>query len=114
MFCAAQLSVDVSGSVIEFDYGFVIKTGFVVAGTSQSNTATMSTVTTASAGYYTCTVTITANGVCGNGQEQVCPTKTSDTISLGVLCEYVCVCVVFTHNKEISQIKMDTYSSWIA
>ena len=88
MTCTAILSVNVSGAMIEFDYrldGVSLETA---SGTTLTSTATIYPVTLSSAGEYTCTVTVTASGVCGGGgSEPACPTKTSNAISLTVQCE---------------------------
>ena len=86
--CSAMLSVDVSGAVIEYDYGFMSNTTAVVAGTTQTNMATISPVEVSSAGDYNCTVIVTASGVCGEGEPvPACPNKTSDPVTLKVQCE---------------------------
>ena len=85
--CTAMLSVDVSGAMIEFDYGLGSTSVVTASNTTEANTATISSVSLSSAGDYTCTVTVTAPGVCGGGSEPVCPTKTSDPITLTVQCE---------------------------
>ena len=88
LICTAVLSVDVSGSLIVFDYGFMNYTKAAVAGTTQTGMATISPVKLSSSGDYTCTVTVTAPGVCGGGgSEPVCPTNTSDPVPLKVQCE---------------------------
>ena len=93
LFCTALLTVNISGAMIEFDYGFRSKSAFAASGTTQTNTTTISPVSISSAGEYTCTVTVTAPGVCESGPRQVCPTKISDPVSLTVLCECVCPCL---------------------
>ena len=89
--CTATLSIDVSGAMIEFDYGSITtNTIAAVSGTSQTDIATISSVSISFVGEYTCTVTVTAPGlgVCGGGgPEPACPTKTSSTVSLTVHCE---------------------------
>ena len=83
-----MLSADISGATIVFDYGFSSKMVTADGSTTQTNTATISTVTISSAGEYTCTVSVTASGVCGGGEsEPTCPTSTSDAISLTVTCK---------------------------
>ena len=89
--CTAVFSADVIETMIQFDYGFMSNTVAAVAGITQTDMATISSVSLSSAGEYTCTVTVTASGVCGgNGSEPACPTKTSDAISLTVQCERYC------------------------
>ena len=86
--CTAVLSVDVSGAMIVFDYGFINNTVAAVAGNTQTDTATVSPVELSSADEYDCTVTVTAHGVCGEGvSEPACPTETSNTVALKVQCE---------------------------
>ena len=86
--CTAVLSVDVSGAMIVFDYGFINNTVAAVAGNTQTDTATISPVEVSSADEYDCTVTVTAPGVCGEGESQpACPTNTSDAVALKVQCE---------------------------
>ena len=85
--CEAVLTVDVSGAIIEFDYnGLTDSSVAAVSGTFQTNMATISLVTISSASEYTCTVTVTASGVCG-GSEPACPTNTSDAVTLTVRCK---------------------------
>ena len=87
--CTATLSTDVSGTMIKFEYGSITNnTIAAVSGTSQTDTATISSVSISSAGDYTCTVTVTASGVCGGGSEPACPTDTSSTVALTVQCEW--------------------------
>ena len=87
-FCNATVSVDVSEALIEFDYRFMSNTVAAVAGTTQTDMTTISPVSISSAGEYTCTVTVTASGVCGGDEpEPACPTKTSDPVSITVQCE---------------------------
>ena len=65
-----------------------------VAGNNQIDMATISPVELSSAGEYTCTVTVTASGVCGGGgSELACPTKTSDAVKLTVMCELQSGCL---------------------
>ena len=78
-------------SMISFDYGFSNTSAYAVPGIIQTNKATLSPVTLSSAGEYTCTVSVTASGVCEGGPD--CPAATSDPISLEVLCKCMCVCV---------------------
>ena len=87
--CTAFLSVDVSGAMIVFDYGFMTNIVAAVAGNIQTGIATISTVDLSSADEYDCTVTVTAPGVCGgDGSEPVCPTKTSNLVPLTVKREW--------------------------
>ena len=87
--CAAMLSVDVSGAMIVFDYGFRTITKAAVTGSTQTDTAIISPVELTFSGNYTCTVTVTAPGVCGGcGSEPACPTNTSDPVLLKVQCEF--------------------------
>ena len=88
--CMAKVSVDVTGAMIEFDNNRLDDVSVDTAsGTTLTNTTTISPVSISSAGEYTCTVTVTASGVCGGGgSEPVCPTKTSNIISLTVQCEW--------------------------
>ena len=87
--CTAELSVAVLGTTIEFDYGFINNTLPAVAGTTQTNMATISSVTPSTAGEYNCIVTVTVPGVCGGGgSEPSCPSKSSDPVTLRVQCEY--------------------------
>ena len=93
--CTAVLSVNVTWAMIEFDYGLgSSNTVAAVAGTTQTDVATLSPVTISSAGNYACSVTVTAPGVCGGGgSEPACPTRTSDPVALIVhceLCRYSC------------------------
>ena len=88
--CTAVLSTDVSGAMIDFDYGFIRIIMAAVSGTTQTHTTAISPLNISSAGEYTCTVTVTASGVCGS--EPACPTKISDPIYVTVLSEYVCTC----------------------
>ena len=85
----AELSVDVSGAMIKFEYGSIANnTITAVSGTNQTNTTTISPVSISSAGSYTCTVTVTASGVCGGGgSEPACPTNTSHPVTLMLQCE---------------------------
>ena len=94
--CMAVLSVDVSGVVIEFDYKLGDTSVETASGSTLTNTATISIVALSSAGYYTCTVTVAAFGVCGGGSRQTCPTLTSDVVLLTMQCEwwYVYVCAL--------------------
>ena len=86
--CTAVLSVDVSGAMIVFDYGFMNNTVPAVAGNNQIDMATISPVELSSANEYDCTVTVMAPGVCGGGEsESVCPSNTSDPVPLKVQCE---------------------------
>ena len=97
--CTAIFNVDVSGAVIVFKYGFMNNTIDAVAGNTQTDMATISPVESFSAGEYTCTVTVTVPGVCGEGEsEPVCPTKTSDSVTLEVKCKLRsdCLSKVFT------------------
>ena len=128
--CTAILSVDVSGAMIEFDYGFVSNTLAMASDTTQNNVATISPVELFSAGEYTCTVTVTASGVCGGGgSEPDCPTKTSDAVALEVQCESgtIFVLVLFVNflimnskcndlcccaNYKLSSKLQNTASSW--
>ena len=83
-----MLSRDVFGAMIEFDYGLVTNTMPVVSGTTQNDTSIMVSATLSSAGEYTCTVTVTAPGMCGgDGSEPACPIMTSDPVTLRVRCE---------------------------
>ena len=79
--------MNISGAMIEFDFGFnstSVAADFATTVTS----SVFRPVTISSAGEYTCTVTITAFGVCGGGgSEPACPTKTSDAVKLTVMCE---------------------------
>ena len=60
----------------------------VDANLTQQSTAVISPVSLSSAGEYTCTVTVTAPGVCGGGGSQpACPTYTSDPVALKVQCK---------------------------
>ena len=87
--CTALLSMDVSGALIKFDYGSTSNTVTAVAGVTQTDIATMFSITPLSAGEHTCIVTVTASGVCGGGgSEPACPTKTSDSVKLTVQCEW--------------------------
>ena len=87
--CTATLSRDVFGAVIEFDYGIVTTTMSAVSGTTQTDTAIITSATLSSAGEYTCTVNVTAPGVCGGGgTEPTCPVMTSDPVTLKLRCEY--------------------------
>ena len=89
-----MLSVAVLGSMIKFDYKTMSNTTAVIPGTTQTDTATISSVTISSAGDYTCTVTVTAPGVCGgSGLEPACPNMTSDPVTLTVQCEWLGVSV---------------------
>ena len=81
LICTAILSVDVSGAMIVFDYGFRTSTMAAVAGSTQTDIATISPVEVSSSGDYTCTVTVIAPGVCGGGGP-ACPTNTSDAVPL--------------------------------
>ena len=84
--CMAVLSEDVSGAIIEFEYGFIASKMITAdSGTSYTDTATIDTVNIFSTGPYTCKVTVTAPGVCG--PQPACPTN-SDSISLTVQCEW--------------------------
>ena len=86
--CTAILSVDVSGAMIVFDYGFMTNTVAAIVGNNQTNMVTLSPVELSSASDYTCTLTVAAPGVCGGGgSEPACPTKTSDPVTLNVQCE---------------------------
>ena len=86
--CIAKFSVDITGTMIEFDYGLLKNTVAANASTTQTDTAIISPVEISSAGEYTCTVTVTAPGVCGGGDiEPACPNKTSDPMILTVQCE---------------------------
>ena len=92
--------MDVSGSMIDFDYGLISHSGFAVAGTNQTNSSIITPVMISTAGEHTCTVTITAPGVCGGGgSEPACPNKTSDPVTLGVQCECSCVNIVDLKNE---------------
>ena len=91
LFCTAELTASVSGAEIEFNYQFKNNKVAAGVGLTQTNTVRISPVTLSSAGKYTCTVTILASGVCGDGSEQACPIVTSDFASLAVLCEFSCV-----------------------
>ena len=86
----AELSVDVSGAMIKFDYGSIAtNTIAAISGTSQTNATTINTVTISSAGSsYTCKVTVSAPGVCGGGLAKTCPALTSDPVTLTVQCEW--------------------------
>ena len=88
--CTATLSMDVFGAMIKFEYGSITtNTMPAVSGTSQTNKASIPLMSISSAGGYTCTVTVTATDVCEEGgSEPDCPTKTSNTISLAVECEW--------------------------
>ena len=87
--CTAILSVDVSGAMNVFDYGFMIITKAAVAGNAQTDTTIISPVDLTFSGDYTCTVTVTAPGVCGGcGSEPAWPTNTSDPVLLKVQCEF--------------------------
>ena len=88
LMCTAVLSEDVSGAMIQFDYGLGDVSVDTVSGTTLTNTANISHLNVFSAGNYTCTVTVTASGVCGGGgSKPACPTKTSNTVLLTVQCE---------------------------
>ena len=86
--CKAVLCVDVTGAMIGFDYRLDNVSVHTVSGTTLTSTATISPVTISSAGSYTCTVNVTASGVCGAGSGHVCPTNTSDPVPLTVQCEW--------------------------
>ena len=87
--CTVTLTTDVSEAMVEFDYGFQMNLASISSGTSQLNSATISSMSLSSAGNYTCKVTVTASGVCGGGgSEPACPTKTSDPVSLTMQCEW--------------------------
>ena len=88
--CTAMLSTGVSGAKIVFDYGFDSNMVTASANTAQASTTTISPVSISSARSYTCTVTVTASGVCGGS---TCPTMTSGPIHVTVLSECVCMCV---------------------
>ena len=86
--CTALLSVDVSGAMIVFDYGFANNTVPALTGNTQTDTATISPVKLSSTDEYDCIVTVTALGVCGEGgSEPACPNNTSDAVALKVQCE---------------------------
>ena len=102
-----MLSLDVTGAMIEFDYGVgSSNTVPVVAGTTQTNVGMISPVTISSAGDYTCTVTVTASGVCGESGLD-CPTGTSSPVSVAVLSEFVYVYehMFFVFNVQILYIQ---------
>ena len=87
-YCTVMLSLDTPGAEIEFDYKLVDASVGSASGTTLTNLFAISRVSIFSAGSYTCTVTVTAPGVCGgSGSEPACPTKTSNTVSLTVRCE---------------------------
>ena len=102
--CDAVLSLGVSGSLIVFAYSNTdgsVATNFV---TSLTSSVISIPVTLSLADEYTCTVTVTAPGVCGGGEsEPDCPTMTSDAVTLAVKCKWkiplflVCLSVV-DHN----------------
>ena len=91
IFCRAKLTVPLNSSeaILEFDYGFTINSVPAGSGTNPLNAIIISPVSIFSAGEYTCTLTITAPGVCGGGMEPACPTKTSDSVALMVKCEFI-------------------------
>ena len=85
----AVLLVDASGAVIMFEYKFGDMSVDTASDTTLTNTVTVPTVTLSSAGDYTCTVTVTASGVCGGGgSEPACPTSTSGPVRLTVQCKW--------------------------
>ena len=103
--------MDVSGAMIEFDYGFVSNTMAAVSGTTQDDEVTISPVEISSMDDYTCTVTVTAPDACGGGgSEPACPNKTSDAVALKVQCESetICVSVLFV-NLLIMNCKCDDF-----
>ena len=84
-----MLSLDAPGAVLEFDYKLGDESVGIASGTTLTDTFVIAPVSISSAGSYTCTVTVTASGMCGEGgSEPACPTKTSNTISLTVRCEW--------------------------
>ena len=88
LICTTNLSSNGSGAMIEFDYGFTNNLATVDDNLTQENKAVRSPVNIFSTGEYTCTVTVTAPGVCGgSGSEPACPTNTSDPVTLKVQCK---------------------------
>ena len=78
--CTVELSFNLSGCTIEYDYGFITNTSVTAgAGVKLYHSATISPVNISSAGEYTCTATVFSGQFC-----QVNGSRTSDAVILRV------------------------------
>ena len=93
--CVARLSVNVSGCILRFDYGFVTNEVAGGSGLNQYNFRTLSPVNISSAGFYTCTVTVIDTHYCKRNSSQ----KTSEAAVLNVQCAYYdnCLCSIMVY-----------------
>ena len=80
--CHAQFTVNVSGCVLRFDYGFVTKEAPAGRGLELYNILLLSPVNVSSAGEYTCTVSVIDTTVCSRN---ISP-KSSAAVTLKVQC----------------------------
>ena len=105
LICIAELSVDVSSAVIEFDFGSASISRATYPSSTQFHIVTISNVSASSVdNYYKCTVTLTVLGVCGGGGlEPACPTNTSNVVTPTVLCEWYCIYVYISGIAIVSE-----------
>ena len=88
--CTAVLATDVSGAMIEFNFSpppSMMMSLDAVAGVVQEATSTPLPVTLSSAGNYSCSVSVTAAGVCAESAP-ACPIRASDPVALTVISKF--------------------------
>ena len=81
--CTTMLSLDVTGAPIEFLFELDGDRVAGAASNTQTGMATLSPLAISSAGNYTCIVIVVAD-LC---EGEICPSRTSDPVTLRVQCE---------------------------
>ena len=103
--CTAMVNVNISGITFQFDSSFMDNSSLTTTGSNEmSNNYTISPVNISSAGEYTCSLTVSVPGVCGDLFQPPCPSNSSVAV-LTVLCKlhvytyttckYVITCEIF-------------------